>query len=411
MEISRLFASWHPALVHFPLGLLFLAIALELFGFFARDRRANWAALVAVTAGTLGLMFSFITGNYAEIVAAHQRIPQIPIGNHEAWATATSWIFIGLVTWRSYLRFENRRGLALYLVAAVTALGLLTITGYKGGQLVYHYAAGVQGVKPPIPPTAQDIANLGLQNSEDELAYSGMMHHVFGWVTLGLALWLSISHFDLPGKKKAQALGPVLLFGSGAFLMIFSDWDAWPLDNRIPVTDPEVLFHKVLATIMMFFGIGMNLARKRRKGDAGALQAHLLAVLALIGGGMLFTHVHTGAPFSQTAMGVYVQHFVIGCLALGCGSVKMLQYLAPQPQLVPERAEPPGTGLNRGEAASGEVEPSEEQVRYVQAPRDPSLGFDWYRFWNLCWIVLLVIVAFNLVTYNEGFPWYLHSPD
>ena len=362
MELSKLFAAWHPALVHFPIGLLFLAFFFELYGYVAKDERASWAGLVTTIAGTVGLMFAFITGNYAEIVAAHAAVPQAPIGKHEAWATATSWLFIGLTTWRSYLKPHASRQFVAYLVALAATLGLLTITGYQGGQLVYVLAAGVN--KTPPAATAQDLANLTLENTELEIQYSDMMHHVFGWVTLALAAWLGYQHFGLPGQERVRALGPILLTGSGVFLMIFSDWNSWPLSDELPITDPEVLFHKILATIMICFGIGMNLARKRAEG-ASQLQAHLLAVFALIGGGMLFTHVHTGAPFSKTAMGVYVQHFVIGILALLCGSVKMLQSLYPARE----------------------------------------------RLWNLCWIILLVVIAANLIWYTEGFPWYLSSPD
>lgn len=364
MEISKLFAQWHPVLVHFPIALLYFAVCLDLFGFVTKNAKAAWGGLVLTAAGTVGLMMAFITGNYAEIVAAHQLIPQKPIGDHEAWATATSWTFILLTAWRSYLPAGSRR-LAQYLVAAVLTLGCLTVTGYKGGRLVYDYAAGVNVATSalPHPASPKDLANLTLQNGADELAYSGMMHHVFGWLTLGLALWQAYQHFELPGQEKARALGPIMLTGGGIFLMICSDWDAWPLGDTLPITDPEVLFHKVLATIMIFFGIGMNLARRRPKGEVNSLQSHLLAILALVGGGMLFTHVHTGAPFSTTAMGVYVQHFVVGCLALACGGVKMLE------TVLPERK----------------------------------------KLWDRCWILLLVVIAINLIWYVEGFPWYIHN--
>lgn len=360
VEVSKFFALWHPALVHFPIALLFLAVALDLYGYLSKDSRASWGAFVATAAGTVGLLLSFVTGNYAEIVAAHQKIPQNPIGDHEAWATATSWLFIGLTAWRSYLK-PGQRQFRFYLLAALATICLLTVTGYKGGQLVYKYAAGVGVKEPPIAASAQDLANLSLENTADELAYSNMMHHVFGYLTLGLAAWLAYQHFNLPGQERIRALGPMLLTGGGVFLMIFSDWNAWPMGNELPITDPEVLFHKILATIMIFFGIGMNLARRRPTGEVNSLQAHLLAILALVGGGMLFTHVHTGAPFSETAMGVYVQHFAVGCLALSCGAVKMLESVWPQHK----------------------------------------------RTWDLCWMVLLVVVGANLIWYTEGFPWFL----
>ena len=362
MEISQFFARWHPALVHFPIGLLFMALFLEVWGYLAKDPRSQWAGYVATIGGTIGLMLAFISGNYAEIVAAHQHIPQAPIGEHEAWATATSWIFIGLVAWRTYVR-PSSKSFRFYLLALVATLGLLTVTGYKGGQLVYKLAAGIglPAEHLPKPANAQDLANLSLENTPDEIAYSDMMHHVFGWLTLGLAIWQGVQHFNLPGKERVRLLGPVLLTGGGVFLMIFSDWNAWPLSDELPITDPEVLFHKILATIMIFFGIGMDLARRRPSQSAAQLQSRLLAIFALIGGGMLFTHVHTGAPFSQTAMGVYVQHFVVGCLALACGAVKMAESSWP----------------------------------------------DKKRLWDTSWIVLLVVIAANLIWYTEGFPWYL----
>lgn len=368
MELSKFFAQWHPVLVHFPIAFLYFAACLDVFGYLTKNTKAAWAGLVLTAAGTVGLMMAFITGNYAEIVAAHQQIQQKPIGDHEAWATATSWTFILLTGWRSYLKPGTagyRKNMPMFLLAAVLTLGCLTVTGYKGGRLVYDHAAGVNIATSalPHPATPQDLANLSLKNSEDELAYSGMMHHVFGWLTLGLALWQAYQHFNLPGQEKARALGPIMLTGGGIFLMICSDWDAWPLGDTLPITDPEVLFHKILATIMIFFGIGMNLARRRPKGEVNSLQSHLLAILALVGGGMLFTHVHTGAPFSSTAMGVYVQHFVIGCLALACGGVKMLE------TVMPERK----------------------------------------TLWDRCWIVLLIVIAANLIWYVEGFPWYIHN--
>ena len=353
-------------MVHFPIALLFFAFALDVYACITKDERAGWAGLVATAAGTVGLMLAFITGNYAEIVAAHQQIQQKPIGDHEAWATATSWTFIMLTAWRSYLKPRSAK-MPLYLLAALATLACLTATGYKGGRLVYDHAAAVNVATTalPKPATPQDLANLSLRNGEDELAYSGMMHHVFGWLTLGLALWQAYQHFNLPGQERARALGPIMLTGGGIFLMICSDWDAWPLGNTLPITDPEVLFHKILATIMIFFGIGMNLARRRPQGEVNSLQSHLLAILALVGGGMLFTHVHTGAPFSSTAMGVYVQHFAVGCLALACGGVKMMETVRP----------------------------------------------DLKKLWDRCWILLLVVIAINLIWYIEGFPWYIHNQE
>lgn len=364
MEPSQFFASWHPVLVHFPIGLLFAAVGVDIFAFLRKDERAAWAGQAILVLGTVGILFTFITGNFAEIWAARGYIPQDPLKKHESFATVASWTFIALVALRSFIGLDRNRHLfKVYLVLALAALGALSLTGWQGGKLVYEYAAGVQGVQPPFRPTPQDLANLSLQNTADEIAYSEMMHHVFGFLVLGLAFWLAYQMMELPGVERLRAAGPVLLVAGGVFLMIFSDFDAWPLSNIKPITDPEVLAHKIIATLMMLIGMGTSVVRQRTDADISALQDHLIAVLALAGGGILFTHVHTGAPYSETAVGVYLHHFALGLLALMCGSIKLLNLNLPHRKKV----------------------------------------------WDVLWIVLLLMVAGALITYNEGIPWYFSS--
>ena len=112
---------------------------------------------------------------------------------------------------------------------------------------------------------------------------------------------------------------------------------------------------------MIVIGLGTNLVRKRKGVDVSSLQAHLVAVLALAGGGILMTHVHTGAPYSETAIGVYLHHFTLGTLALLCGAVKLLELS------LPHRT----------------------------------------RIWNVVWVSLLFLVSGALIRYNEGIPWFM----
>lgn len=362
MELSQYFATWHPVFVHFPIALLFVAVGLDIYGYFRKDDRARWAGNAVLILGTVGVLFTFITGNFAEIWAARSMIPQEPLKRHESFATIASWAFIALVAVRSFLQTNpNPKIFRVYLVSALGALFALYKTGAQGGELVYKYAAGVKGVEPPIRATALELANLTLENTPDELAYSEMMHHIFGWLVLGLAFWLTYQMLELPGLEKVRAMGPILLSAGGFFLMIFSDFDAWPLSSEKAITDPEVLAHKIIATMMIVIGLGTNLVRKRKGADISSLQAHLVAVLALAGGGILFTHVHTGAPYSETAVGVYLHHFALGFLALMCGTIKLLELSLPQRM----------------------------------------------KLWNIAWVILLFLVSGALITYNEGIPWFL----
>ena len=87
----------------------------------------------------------------------------------------------------------------------------------------------------------------------------------------------------------------------------------------------------------------------------------MVAVAALIGGGLLFTHVHTVAPYANVAAGVYIAHVVMGLTALGIGVARLAQDAAPR----------------------------------------------FKRAFELLFVSLLCAEAVLLVTYNEGLPWYI----
>ena len=87
----------------------------------------------------------------------------------------------------------------------------------------------------------------------------------------------------------------------------------------------------------------------------------VVAVAALIGGGLLFTHVHTVAPYANVAAGVYIAHVVMGLTALGIGIARLA-----------------------GDAA----------------PR-------FKRAFDLLFVFLLGVESVLLITYNEGLPWYI----
>ena len=87
----------------------------------------------------------------------------------------------------------------------------------------------------------------------------------------------------------------------------------------------------------------------------------VVAVMALIGGGMLFTHVHTVAPYANVAAGVYIAHIVMGLTALGIGAARIAQDSFPR----------------------------------------------FRRPFALLFALLMCVESVLLITYNEGLPWYI----
>ncbi len=194
------------------------------------------------------------------------------------------------------------------------------------------------------------------------------MHHVAGWLTLALSGSLFV-HALFPKKAdRLKWVGPALLLVGGICLFFFADLDLYRLFDPRQLRDREVQLHKTLSIILATVG-AMGLWRIRRRdctrnaalASRMATPSKVVAVMALIGGGMLFTHVHTVAPYANVAAGVYIAHIFMGLTALGIGAARLLQDAVP---------------------------------RYKNA-------------FALLFAILMCTESVLLITYNEGLPWYI----
>lgn len=376
MELGRFFGFLHPAFVHFPLVLLLVSVTLEAVGFFRRDPRFTFSAQVTLLVGTVAMLFAFVCGNFAEIWAARDGISQDPMEYHELLATVTSWLFVFLTAGRLLLGKAPRRSLmAVYLVAALVGCVLLGVTGHVGAKLVYDRGAGVQIDAAHGSPTHEDLAVLRQKQDPDALFYSNKMHHVFGGMVMILSLMLLIDMVSPKTGEKLRKVGPLLLLAGGIFLMIYSDTDSWPLSHQRPITDKEVLMHKTYALLMLLFGIGGLWPRKGGAKPTRQLQARAMAVFSLIGGALLFTHVHSNAPYANVAVGVYLHHTVMGFIALSIGAVKLMEDSIP----------------------GGQEEAPQRKRRMAL--------LKW------AYPCLMCVEAIMLLNYNEGLPWFLGYRD
>lgn len=379
----------HPVLVHFPIALLLLAVALEATGFFIRNERLAWTARLILLLGIVSTLFTFVCGNFAEIWAARSGISQEALEFHEFLATITSWLFVGLTAWRLWMNAQTRRfWRGLWILAATGACILLGFTGHYGAMLVYEHGAAIQGLSRRHPPSHEDLATLMQRQSAASIFYSNMMHNIFGWMVLVISVLLFLDMFAPKIGERARRFGPVLLLLGGLFLMIFSDQDSWPLYRvkpYLPITDNEVLLHKVYALLLILSGLyGLWVSRRatgsspklgggaRGGGDspmckAGGWRAQnrLIAIFALVGGALLFTHVHTVAPYANVAVGVYIHHTVMGFIALCIGAIKLLDDALPKPT----------------------------------------------KWRSLAYPALMGVMGVFLIKYNEGLPWFMGYGD
>ncbi len=367
MEIPIFLAEQHPRLVAFPIVLLLSALVLDGAGLITRSERAHWAARWAWLAGTASLLVAFVCGICAEVWAGRAGVPHGQIEIHELAATVAAWGFIALTAWRLFLHdglgeaalpvgrvLRTRRAVMIaFLACGVALYAMLALTGYLGGKLVTDYGAAVVGAEAKTVTSFHDLNTLAQRQTDANLEYSDFMHHMAGWFVLVLTVSIFVRELWPHHAGKVRWVGPTLLKAGGVLLFIFADLDLYALTDVRQFYDREVQAHKLIALIMA--GVGLYLLLRRREPQtAGPYQNRIIAVLALIGGGLLFTHVHTVAPYANVAAGVYVNHVTMGIVALAIGAAKLFW---------PQR--------------------------------------------KLLFPVLLGLESLLLITYTEGLPWYI----
>lgn len=143
--MPELLPNWHPIFVHFSIALLSIATLLFVTAALCSKCRETLQKTAHVNLW-LGVVISFGTvaaGLYAANHVAHDGTTHPLMMNHRNWALATVTLFAALATW-SALRYRKDKPVGLMFVALmVIATGILAITGYKGGELVYRYGTGV----------------------------------------------------------------------------------------------------------------------------------------------------------------------------------------------------------------------------------------------------------------------------
>lgn len=313
MAFAEFLGRFHPILVHFPIALWVLAFALDLAAFARKDDRLAGIGLFLLLTGTLISGFAGVTGIMAQVAEVRRGIPEEPTEYHERWALITMAWFIAL----SLVRIFHSPNVKIIVPFAIGIL-MLTYTGYKGAEIVQEYGATVHGIQSPHEPSKEALQLLAARQTVESREYSSFMHHMAGIMSILLAIFLAVAQARPKLQSRVIAVTPWLLIAGGIGLFIFSDVDSFPLSSQRPwYKDPEVIFHKVVAFLM----IGSGAVGVRRAETVG----RSIGLLALAGGGLLFTHIHSVSPYSDVAIGVYMYHMVMASVAVSIGVVKLLE--------------------------------------------------------------------------------------
>ncbi len=155
----------HPAVVHFPIALLVVAVVTDVAALFLR--RFAWigrtaAALFAM--GAAGAWAAVLTGERAadSILGIPPEVEPL-VGAHHDWAERTAWVFTLVALARvGALLTPGRRGSSALRVASLVlagaGLGLLIETADRGGALVYVHGLAVATAEDPVRTAVPDSA-------------------------------------------------------------------------------------------------------------------------------------------------------------------------------------------------------------------------------------------------------------
>jgi uncharacterized membrane protein len=146
----------HPVVVHFPVVLVLLGTVGAVAAVFWRKHQVPALAALLLTLGALGAWAAVETGESdGGLLEGDSTQLQSLVESHENWAkrTLTTAGVAAAAAVASLLLFRVPH-LARWVAAGAAVVALLASysvyeTGHRGGQLVFHYGAGVSAVSGP----------------------------------------------------------------------------------------------------------------------------------------------------------------------------------------------------------------------------------------------------------------------
>ncbi|ULA65666.1 MAG: conserved membrane protein of unknown function [Nitrospira sp.] len=237
------------------------------------------------------------------------------------------WAFPLMPTFGAFFRENPARMWALccsLIVLVALLLGLDGAVLFAQHGEPSHEAASVGSAEHGHDHHALTLSPDSWEGSKAGIAYSEFNHHLAGLFVLLIGCSEMAQATRSSSLGWARMLLPAALLGMAAFLLIWSDHQAWPIGpmsfaETFFGNDHEILQHKMYGLLALTVGL---IEWSRRLGlldHAGWLVP--LPLFAMVGGLMLFAHSHGAHPAAEK---IAMHHAVMGTLALSAGSTKLV---------------------------------------------------------------------------------------
>ena len=158
-----------------------------------------------------------------------------------------------------------------------------------------------------------------------DIAWSEYNHHWAGLFVLAIGVLALVSQ---AGVRWARHW-PLVFFGLSAFLFLRSDPEVWPLGDIgliESLRDPEVVQHRVFATLPLLLGLFEWCVRTGRLRSRAA--AEVFPLLCAVGGALLLTHNHTIANVKDALL-IEFTHTPLALTSIAAGWSRWLEIRLP----------------------------------------------------------------------------------
>ena len=185
-------------------------------------------------------------------------------------------------------------------------------------------AEGRARAEHPRAAFVEGSGELPPRNAAD-IAWSEYNHH---WAGLFVLLMGLTALLNQAGVRWARHW-PLVLLGLSGFLFLRSDPEVWPLGDIgliESLRDPEVVQHRVFATIPLLFGVFEWCVRTGRLRSRAA--ALVFPLICAAGGALLLTHNHTIANVKDALL-IEFTHTPLALASLAAGWARWLELRLP----------------------------------------------------------------------------------
>lgn len=140
--------NFHPLLVHFPIALIAVIVALDFLAIVTKKKLFTDTATIVTYFAAAGAVATVITGLIAEDSVWHTKAAGELIDTHEVFGL----IFLGIIILLAIFRLAFRDRLVgrltwIAFLIALAGFGVITYGSYLGGEMVYHYGTGVKAAE------------------------------------------------------------------------------------------------------------------------------------------------------------------------------------------------------------------------------------------------------------------------